>query len=114
MLMRESEPVLICPAFVRGDGDVSYSCIFRLAQMMADHCRVAILFGKFNGVQGLGERTDLVYPNQDRFSDAFSDPSAEEFDLGYGQVIAYELDLWRRASVSFFQPTQSFSNSRPR
>ena len=43
---------------------------------MADHGRVAIFFGKFNGIQGFGERPDLVHLHQNRISDALSDPLA--------------------------------------
>jgi hypothetical protein len=45
---------------------------------MADHGCGAILFGKFDGIKGFGERADLVHLNQDRISNALSDPSAEE------------------------------------
>ena len=48
---------------------------------MADHGCVAILFGKFDGIKGFGERADLVHLNQDRISNALSDPSAEEETL---------------------------------
>ena len=48
---------------------------------MADHGFVAILFGKFDGIKGFGKRADLVHLNQDRISNALSDPSAEEETL---------------------------------
>jgi hypothetical protein len=60
---------------------------------MADHGRVPILFGKFDGIQGFSERADLVDLNQNRISNTLSDPFAKEFDIGYEQVIAHELDL---------------------
>src|SRR5271165_1276363 len=60
---------------------------------MADDSCVPILFGKFDGIQGFSERADLVHLNQDRISDALSDPLAKEFDIGYEQVIAHELNL---------------------
>ena len=68
------------------DRDIGYGCVFRLTRLMADYGRVAILFGKFDGVQGFSERADLVHLNQNRISDAFSDPFAREFDIGYEQV----------------------------
>ena len=74
-------------------GDVSYGCVFGLTRSMADHGRIAILFGKFDGIQGFSERADLVDLNQNRISNALSDPFAKEFDIGYEQVIAHELDL---------------------
>ena len=69
---------------------------------MADHGCVAILFGKFDGIKGFGERADLVHLYQDRISNALSDPSAEEFDIGYEQIIAHELDLSAKSSCQFF------------
>ena len=60
---------------------------------MADHGRVAILFGKFDGIQGFSQRADLVQLNQNRIRDTLPDPLAKEFDIGYKQVIAHELNL---------------------
>jgi hypothetical protein len=48
---------------------------------MADYSRLPILFCKFDGIKGFGERADLVHLNQDRISNALSDPSAEEETL---------------------------------
>jgi hypothetical protein len=48
---------------------------------MADYSRLPILFSKFDGIKGFGERADLVHLNQDRISNALSDPSAEEETL---------------------------------
>src|SRR6516164_5649801 len=60
---------------------------------MADHGRVAILFGKFDGIQGFSQRADLVQLNQNRIRDTLPDPLAKEFDIGYEQIITHELDL---------------------
>src|SRR5580700_3874274 len=60
---------------------------------MADYGRIAILLGKLDSVQGFSERADLVHLNQDRVSDALPEPLAKEFDIGYEQVIAHELNL---------------------
>jgi hypothetical protein len=48
---------------------------------MADYSRLPILFSKFDGIKGFGERADLVHLNQYRISNALSDPSAEEETL---------------------------------
>ena len=60
---------------------------------MADYSRVPILFSKLDGVQGFSERADLIHLNQNRIRDTLSDPLAKEFDIGYEQIIAHELNL---------------------
>ena len=87
---------------VRRHSDVSYGCVFRLTRSMADYSCVPILLGKLDSVQGFSERADLVHLNQDRISDALSDPSAEEFDIGYEQITPTSWILAPRAPVSFF------------
>jgi hypothetical protein len=76
---------------------------------MADYGCVAILFGKFDGVQSFSERANLVDLNQNRISDAFSDPFAKELTLVTNRSSPTSWIFAPRAAVSFFQPTQSFS-----
>jgi hypothetical protein len=66
---------------------------------MADHGRVAILFGKFDGIQGFGERADLVHLDQNRISDAPLDPFAEELDIVTSRILTSQKKCARRVGA---------------
>ena len=58
---------------------------------MGDNCGVAIALSQFYGAEGFGERADLVYFHQDGVGATGFDTFLEVFNVGYEQVVAYEL-----------------------
>ena len=63
--LRLREPVLIWPARV-ATAQVSDGGVFGFAAAVADHAGVARATCQIDGLQGFGERTDLVHLDQDR------------------------------------------------
>ena len=78
---------------VRGDCDVSDGGVFCFTRAMGDDSGVAVLFREFDGVEGFGQRTDLVHFNENRVGDAVFESFSEEFDVGDEKVIADELSF---------------------
>ena len=58
---------------------------------MRDNCGVTVALCEFYGAESFGERTDLVYLYEDRVGATFFDTAFEVLDIGYEQVVAYEL-----------------------
>ena len=80
-------------AAVRGHGDVGDGGVLGFAGAVADDGGVAVVLGQFDGVEGLGERADLVHLHEDRVGHAGVDALAEELDVGDEEVVADELGL---------------------
>jgi len=89
-------------AGVRGDGDVGDGDIFGLARAVADDGGVFVFLGEFDGVEGLGERTDLVDLDEDRVRHALVDAFLEEFDIRNEEIVADELDAITERFGKFF------------
>ena len=53
-------------AGVGGHGDIGDGGVLGFTGAVADHRGVAVFLGEFDGVERLGERTDLVHLDQDR------------------------------------------------
>ena len=61
---------------VGGHGEVGDGRVLGLARAVADHRGVAGARGHLDGVEGLGQRADLVDLDQDRVGDALLDALA--------------------------------------
>src|SRR6056297_1541166 len=61
-------------AAVGGDGEIRDGGVLGLARSVAHHRGVGVTGGEADGVEGLGERSDLVHLHQDRVGDALVDP----------------------------------------
>ena len=97
-------------AGVDGDGDIGNGGVLGLAGAVGDDRRVACAVGHLDSVEGLGQGADLVDLDEDCVGGAQLDALLEALDVGDEQVVADELDACGRgASVSSFQPSQSFS-----
>ena len=95
---RAGAPVLICPQF-GGDREVGDRGVLGLAGAVAHHAAEAVAVREVDGVEGLGERADLVDLHQQRVGGLLADAAPEPLDVGDEQVVADELHLGRRASA---------------
>ena len=69
-------------AAVGGDGEVGDGAVLCFTGAVAEDGGVAVFLGEFDGVEGLGEGTDLVHLDEDRVGDAELDALGEEIDVG--------------------------------
>ena len=88
--LRAGAPVLICPQF-SGDGEVGDRGVLGLAGAVAHHAAVAVPVREVDGVEGLGQRADLVDLHQQRVGRAELDAAAEPLGVGDEQVVADDL-----------------------
>jgi len=96
-------------ASVEGHSDVRNRRIFCFAGAVGDDGGVASALGHGHGVEGLGERTDLVHLHEDRVSGFSLDPAREELGVGDEEVVADELGVGTHRDGGDFQPFQSAS-----
>ena len=90
---RAGEPVLICPPFVATARSAIVESSVSPERWLHDR-GVAGALGHLDGVEGLGQRADLVDLDQDAVGDARSRcPARSRFGVGDEQVVADELDL---------------------
>jgi hypothetical protein len=68
---------------------------------------VAVELGELDGVEGLGERADLVHLHENRVGRAGVDALLEELHVGDEQIVADELDLVAELVGELFQFFQS-------
>ena len=87
-------------AAVGGDGEVGDGDVLGLARAVRHDRRVGVAGGELDGVEGLGERADLVDLDEDRVGRAGVDAAGEPLGVGDEEVVADELDLDRRAPRS--------------
>ena len=78
-------------AAVGGDGDVGDGAVLGLAGAVAEHGGVGVFLRHFHGVEGLGERADLVDLDEDGVGHAELDALGEELGVGDEEVVADEL-----------------------
>ena len=78
---------------VRSYGDVGDRRILGLTRAVRRYRGIACTVGHFDGVERLGERTDLVYLDEDRVGAAHFDTLLQEFDVRYEEVVADKLAL---------------------
>ena len=78
-------------AAVSRDGEVGDGAVFGFTGAVAEDGGVAVFLGEFDGIEGLGEGSDLVHLDEDGVCDAHLDALAEEIDVGDEQVVADEL-----------------------
>ena len=78
-------------AAVGGDGDVGDGAVFGLAGAVAEHGGVGVFLGHLHGIEGLGERADLVHLDEDGVGHAELDALGEELGVGDEEVVADEL-----------------------
>src|SRR5438046_5691653 len=79
-----------------GVGCDRYVCdggVLRFTGTMADDDAVTVLLREFDGIERLGERADLVHFHENRIGRALLDSFAQEFHVGYEQIVADELDF---------------------
>ena len=72
---------------------------------MGNDCRVLVFLGEFDGVERLGQRTDLVHFHEDGVGRARVDPLAEKLDIRHKKIITHELRR-RTHRVRQFLPTR--------
>ena len=77
-----------------------------------DHCTIPGMLSHLHRIQSFRESSDLVYLNKDSIGNIKPDAAVQPFDIGDKQIVAYQLDLFPRCSVRYFQPSQS-SSQRP-
>src|SRR5690606_22655415 len=75
------------------DGEVGDRGVFRLAAAVAHDGRIAAAIGRLDGVDRLGERSDLVDFDEDAIADAALDAFAEPLDVRHEQVVTDELHV---------------------
>ena len=80
-------------AAVGGDCDVCDGGVLGLAGAVAGDSGVAVTVCHLYGVQGLCERADLVDLDEDAVAGAHLDTLLEVLDVGYEEVVTYELAL---------------------
>src|SRR5690606_25472147 len=76
---------------IEGDGEVGDGGILGLAAAVRHHRGVGGTVGGVDGVEGLGERADLVDLHQDGAGDAHLDAGAEALGVGDEEVVAGQL-----------------------
>ena len=72
-------------------GNVGDRAILGLTGTVAQHSGVGIFLGHLDGVEGLGERADLVDLYQDRVCHALGDALGKELGVGDEEVVANKL-----------------------
>ena len=87
----EGAPVLICPAF--GHYQVGNGCILGFTGTVGYYGCVSCTVCHFDGIQGLGQGTDLVNLDQDGVGNLQIDALGQTLGVGYEQVVPYQLDL---------------------
>ena len=61
---------------------------------MADDGGVARAFGHFDGLEGFGQRADLVDFDEDGVANAFFDAFFQDFGIGHEQVVTHQLHFF--------------------
>src|SRR5690606_36592610 len=79
-------------AAVGGHRQVGDRHVLGLARAVAHHAAVAVGLGQRDGVQGLGERPDLVDLHQQGVADTLGDAALQPLGVGDEQVVADQLD----------------------
>ena len=90
--LRAGAPVLIWPQLVATARSAMVASSVS-PRAVAHHAGVAVAGGQLDGVEGLGERADLVDLDQDRVGDVAVDAHPQPGDVGDEQVVADELHL---------------------
>lgn len=78
---------------VGGDRQVGDRGVFGLARAVRQHGRVAAALGEGDGVEGLGQRADLVHLDEDRVGGAGLDALRETLGVRDEEVVADDLGL---------------------
>src|SRR5213593_3618699 len=73
--------------------EIGNECVFAFTRTMRDDDAVRCLSRHIDGIQGFGERTDLIDLNKDCIRDAHSHAAREPFRVGDKQIVADELYL---------------------
>ena len=84
-------------AVPQGDGQVGDGRVLGLAAAMADDGGEAVAAGQIDGLDGLGERADLVELDEDAVGDSLVDAPLQPLGVGHEQVVADQLDLVAQA-----------------
>ena len=71
--------------------DVGDGGVLRFAGTVGSNRGIAVTMRHFDSVKGLGERTNLVDFDKNRVGSTHFDTLLEEADVGYEQVVTYEL-----------------------
>ena len=82
--VRDREPV-------GSDGDVGDGGVLGLTGTVGGDGGVAVTVGHLDGVQGLGQGTDLVHLDEDGVAGAHFDTLLEVLHVGHEEVVTHEL-----------------------
>ncbi len=94
---------------VGGHGQVGDGGVLGLPRPVGHHAGIGVPGGQVHGLEGLGERPDLVDLDQHGVGGAGIDPPAQALLVGDEEVVADQLDRAPSAEVSAAQPSQSSS-----
>ena len=70
------------------NSDISDGCVLGFAGTVRYNCGVASAVSHLDSIQGLGQRADLVYLDEDGVSNAKLDALGQTSGIGYEQVVA--------------------------
>src|SRR6201987_6554853 len=83
-----------------GDRQVSDKRVFGFAGTMRNDRVVAGLASEFDGINGFGDRANLIELDENRVGKAFVDAARESLRIGHKEIVADELDF----SLRRFRP----------
>src|ERR1700746_138716 len=68
---------------------------------MTDHRGVIIFLRQLDGRESFGERSNLIYFDQNRVGDVFVDSTLQKFHVGHEKIVSDELNLAAKTGGQF-------------